>query len=98
MNVCGEDHVGIGTDGGTSGVDDMAAYRMRNRAEIAQRRAIGIGARGENPDTLPFVERLSGPGQFRTLIRLLETRRWPARRIEKVMGLNFLAFAREIWG
>ncbi|HTU12344.1 MAG TPA: membrane dipeptidase [Allosphingosinicella sp.] len=98
VNVCGEDHVGIGTDGGTTGVDDMAAYRTRVRAEIAQRRAMGIGARGENPDTLPFVERLSGPGQYRALIRLLEARRWPARRIEKVMGLNFLAFAREIWG
>jgi membrane dipeptidase len=98
VNVCGEDHVGLGTDGGTTGVDDMAAYRARVRAEIAQRRAAGIGARGENPDTLPFVERLSGPTQFRDLIRLLEARRWPARRIEKVMGLNFLGFAREIWG
>lgn len=102
VNVCGEDHVGIGTDGGTTAVDDMNAYRARTRAEIAQRRAMGIGARGENPDTLPFVERLSGPGQFRQLIRLLEAQRgparWPARRIEKVMGLNFLSFAREIWG
>jgi len=98
VNVCGEDHVGIGTDGGTTGVDDMAVYRRRIRAEIAQRRAAGIGARGENPDTLPFVERLSGPNQFRDLIRLLEARRWPGRRIEKAMGLNFLAYAREIWG
>jgi membrane dipeptidase len=98
VNVCGEDHVGIGTDGGTTAVDDMAAYRLRIRDEIAARRAAGIGARGENPDTLPFVERLSGPSQFRDLVRLLEARRWPARRIEKVMGLNFLAFAREIWG
>lgn len=98
MNVCGEDHVGIGTDGGTTAVDDLAGYRARTRAEIAQRRAMGISARGENPDTLPFVERLSGPTQFRDLIALLEARRWPARRIEKVMGLNFLGYAREIWG
>jgi len=98
VNICGEDHVGLGTDGGTTGVDDMAAYRARIRAEVAQRRAMGIGARGENPDTLPFVEGLSGPGQFHDLIRLLEARRWPARRIEKVMGLNFLGYAREIWG
>jgi membrane dipeptidase len=98
VRVCGEDHVGIGTDGGTTGVDDMAAWRAAIRAEVAARRAAGIGARGENPDTLPFVERLSGPGQFHDLIRLLEARRWPARRIEKVMGLNFLGYAREIWG
>jgi len=98
VNVCGEDHVGIGTDGGTTAVDDMAAFRARIRAEIAERRATGIGARGENPDTLPFVEALSGPGQFRRLIALLERRRYGGRRIEKIMGLNFLNHAREVWG
>ena len=98
VNVCGEDHVGIGTDGGTTGIDDMAAYRAVIREEIAQRRAAGIGARGENPDTLPFVEDLSGPGQFHRLIELLERRRYPARRIEKIMGLNFVGYAQEVWG
>lgn len=27
IQVCGEDHVGLGTDGGNSTIDDMAAYR-----------------------------------------------------------------------
>ena len=98
VNVCGEDHVGIGTDGGTTGIDDMAAYRAAMHAEVAQRRAAGIGATGENPDTLPFCEELSGPGQYRRLIALLESRGHPARRIEKIMGLNFVSFAREVWG
>jgi membrane dipeptidase len=98
VNVCGEDHVGIGTDGGTTGIDDMAAYRTRMRAEVAQRRAMGIGAAGENPDTLPFCEELSGPGQFRRLIGLLEARGYPARRIQKILGLNFVSYAREVWG
>ena len=98
VNVCGEDHVGIGTDGGTTGVDDMVAFRQAMREEVAQRRAAGIGASGENPDTLPFCEELSGPGQYRRLIDLLERRGWRAARIEKVMGLNFVNFAREVWG
>lgn len=98
VKVCGEDHVGIGTDGGTTAVDDMTAYRARIAKEIAQRRAAGIGAAGENPDTLPFVEKLSGPGQFHDLIRLLETRGYSSARIEKIMGLNFLRYAREVWG
>ena len=98
VNVCGEDHVGIGTDGGTTGVDNMAAYRARTREEIAERRAAGIGAAGENPDTLPFVERLSGPNQFRQLIRLLRARGYTQRRIEKIMGLNFVNYARTVWG
>jgi membrane dipeptidase len=76
----------------------MAAYRAQIREEIAERRAAGIGAAGENPDTLPFVERLSGPGQFRDLIRLLGQRGYSTGRIEKIMGLNFLSYAREIWG
>ncbi|MGE0180008.1 MAG: dipeptidase [Sphingomonas sp.] len=97
VNICGEDHVGIGTDGGTTGVDDMAAYRARIREEIAERRAAGIGARGENPDTLPFVERLSGPSQFRDLIGLLRRRGYRQARIEKILGLNFFAYARRVW-
>jgi membrane dipeptidase len=98
VNVCGEDHVGIGTDGGTTAIDDMAAYRAAMRAEVAQRRAAGIGAAGENPDTLPFCEELSGPGQFHRLIALLEGRGYRAAHIEKIMGLNFLNYAREVWG
>lgn len=98
INICGEDHVGLGTDGGTTAVDDMTAYRAAIRREIAERRAAGIGARGENPDTLPFVEDLSGPGQFRKLIALLEQRGHKAARIEKVMGMNFVRYARDVWG
>ena len=98
VNVCGEDHVGIGSDGGTTAIDDMAAYRGRIRREIAERRAAGIGARGENPDTVPFVEELTGPDQFRRLIALLERRGYSAGRIEKIMGLNFLNYARAVWG
>ncbi|MCC2981403.1 dipeptidase [Sphingomonas sp. IC-11] len=98
INICGEDHVGIGTDGGTTAVDDMIAYRAAIRQEIAERRAAGIGAKGENPDTLPFVEDLSGPGQFRKLIGLLEQRGHKAARIEKVMGMNFIRYARDVWG
>ena len=98
VNVCGEDHVGIGTDGGTTGIDDMAAFRAAMRIENAERRAAGIAAAGENPDTLPFVEELSGPELFRRLIARLERRGYASGRIEKIMGLNFVNFAREIWG
>ena len=98
VNVCGEDHVGIGTDGGTSAIDDMDTYRAHMRAEVAERRAAGIGAAGENPDTLPFVEELSGPEQFHRLIALLDRHGYGTARIEKIMGLNFVNFGREVWG
>ena len=47
VNVCGEDHVGIGTDGGTTGIDDLAGYRahMRRRGRPAPRRRHRRGRR-----------------------------------------------------
>jgi membrane dipeptidase len=98
VNVCGEDHVGIGTDGPVTGVDDMAAYRRRIAKEVADRKAAGIGARGENPDTVPMVPDLQGVGQFDKLVRLLEARGYKEKRIEKILGLNFLNYARLVWG
>jgi membrane dipeptidase len=98
VNVCGEDHVGIGTDGGTTGIDDLAAYRAFIAKQIENRRKAGIGAPGENADTLPLVLDLTGPTQFEKLAHLLAQRGYPGRRIDKILGLNFLAFAREIWG
>lgn len=98
VNVCGEDHVGIGTDGPITGVDDMAAYRRRIRTQVARRKAAGIGARGENPDTIPMVADLQGPGQFEKLAGLLRARGYREARIEKILGGNFLNYARLVWG
>jgi len=98
VNVCGEDHVGIGTDGPITGVDDMAAYRRRIRTQVAERKASGIGARGENPDTIPMVADLQGPGQFEKLAGLLRARGYREARIEKILGVNFLNYARLVWG
>lgn len=98
VNVCGEDHVGIGTDGSVTQIDDLARYQAVLAAEIAARRAAGISAAGERPDTYPFVTDLRGPDQFRTLARLLAEKGYSARRIDKIVGGNFLRFAEEIWG
>jgi membrane dipeptidase len=67
-------------------------------AEIAARRAAGISAKGERPDTFPFVVDLRGVGQFRELAERLERRGYTTGRIEKILGRNFLAFAQQIWG
>jgi membrane dipeptidase len=98
VNICGEDYVGIGTDGSITGVDDMAAYRGRAAKEVARRRAAGIGATGENPDTIPMVADLQGPGQFEKLAGLLKSKGYREARIDKILGLNFLGFARRVWG
>jgi membrane dipeptidase len=98
VQICGEDHVGIGTDGGTTGIDDMPAYRRHIARQVADRRSNGVGAPGEKDDALPLVADLQGPDQFRRLAGLLARRGHKEARIEKIMGINFLRFAREVWG
>jgi membrane dipeptidase len=98
VNVCGEDHVGIGTDGTTTPIDDMEAYKSVLAAEVAARRKAGVSAAGERPDTLPFVVDLRGANQFHDLAARLSRRGFSAPRIEKIMGQNFLRYAREVWG
>jgi membrane dipeptidase len=98
VNVCGEDHVGIGTDGTVTPIDDLEAYKAHLATEIAARRAAGISAKGERPDTFPFVVDLRGVGQFRELADRLERRGYTTGRIEKILGRNFLSYAQQIWG
>ena len=98
LQVCGEDHVGIGTDGGTTQVDDMEAYRAVIREEVRQRAAAGIGARGESADVVPMVPDLQGPTQFRKLAGLLRARGHGWTVIEKVLGGNFLRLMAQVWG
>jgi len=97
VQVCGEDHVGIGTDGTIPGVDDMKAFIKAQEIEVEQRRASGIGAKGERGDIVKFLPDLNGPGKFLRLADMLAKRGHSARRVEKIMGTNFLQVAREVW-
>jgi membrane dipeptidase len=98
IKVCGEDHVGIGTDGSVTPYQDLAALRKQQEAYVALRKAQGIAAPGESADDFFFVEELSGSDQFKKLAGLLEQRGHPASRVEKILGANFVRVAREVWG
>lgn len=97
VNVCGSEHVGIGTDGGVSTYDDMDKYRLALKKENAQRVAAGIAAPGEGPDTLPFVLDLRGPQQFYQLADLLKKAKLSTTQIDGILGKNFYNFAQRIW-
>lgn len=97
VNVCGEDAVGIGTDGSVTAIDDLDAYRAQLAAHVAERAKAGVGAAGERADAYPFVEDLRGVDQFRKLARLLEQSGYREERIAKIMGGNFIAYADRIW-
>jgi membrane dipeptidase len=98
LNVCGEDHVGLGTDGGTTAIDDIEGYRAAAAKDVEDRAKAGIGAKGERPDIFPFVPELTGPDQFRKLARILRKRGHSQARIEKILGGNFLRYASDVWG
>lgn len=98
VNVAGEDHVGIGTDGGNS-VRIVDAKMKKYMAEVHQdRTARGIAAPGEGPDVVTWVSGVDGPMRFKTLAGLLAREGWTSTRIEKVLGANVLRLYGDVWG
>jgi membrane dipeptidase len=98
LDVCGEDHVGVGTDLSIAAPRDLEARRRALRLELEARRRSGIASAGENAEALHLLPDLPGPALFRGLGRLLEARGHGARRIAKVLGGNFMRVYREAWG
>jgi len=98
VNVCGEDAVGIGTDGSVTAIDDLKAYMAVLAQENADRRKAGISAPGEGPDIVPFVVNLRGVNQFYELAERLQQKGFSTGRVEKILGRNFVRYARDVWG
>jgi membrane dipeptidase len=98
VNVCGEDHVGLGTDGSLSGVPLTDAYRAYFRKEVEARRKAGYGAPGESADVLTIVPEYNEPARFARLANDLANRGWPGTRVDKLLGANFARLFSEVWG
>jgi membrane dipeptidase len=97
INICGEDHVGFGSDGSISAIDDMPTYMRYLAEDVAQRKQSGVGASGEDEAVALFLPDLCGPGQFQVLADHLQRRGHGSARIEKILGGNFLRLMRETW-
>ena len=96
INICGADHVGIGSDGSIQGVSMTAEQKKAFDDDIARRKKLGIGAPGE--DRYPYVPDLNGPDHMEAIAFELQKRGQPSSVIEKVMGANFQRVIGEIWG
>ena len=96
LDVCGEDHVGIGSDQGIVPLDVSGDFQARFDEVSAQRAAAGIAAPRE--DTIPYVPQLNHPRRLEALAGLLSERGHPDRVVEKVMGSNFTRLFGEVWG
>jgi membrane dipeptidase len=98
VQICGEDHVGIGTDGPISPVHLTPEYIKAFHEDIEQRRRRGISAPGESPDVYTFVPDLNTPRRFELIAHHLSRRGHSDGRIAKILGGNFARLFREAWG
>ena len=95
LSVCGEDHVGIGTDQGIVPLDVGGDFQQRFDEVSAMRSAAGIAAPRE--DTVPYVPELNHPRRLETIATMLAARGHASPVIEKILGDNFLRLFREVW-
>ncbi len=96
INVCGADHVGIGSDGAIQKTVLTPEQKAAFDQDIARRKQLGIGAPGE--DRYPYVPDLNGPDHMEIIATELAKHGQPAAVIEKVLGKNFQRVIGEIWG
>ena len=96
-NVVGEDHIGIGTDNGPLPLllDEKAKAELRKWA--LERIRQDIAAPGEGVDVYPMVAEYNSIDRYRRFAADLQKRGWSERRLEKLMGANFLRVYREAW-
>ena len=98
IQVCGEDHVGIGTDGPIAPFERTPQFEREHRALIADIVAGGYFGPGRGHQTLYlFVPDLNRADRFQVLAALLAARGHTQRRIDKILGGNFARVMGEVW-
>ncbi|NIP60887.1 MAG: peptidase M19, partial [Gemmatimonadetes bacterium] len=98
LDVCGEDHVGIGTDLSTTPIDGSDEYWAAHREFVRERIERGIAAPNEDPDILFTVEGLNHHRRMELIADALSARGHADRVIEKVIGANWVRILGEVWG
>ena len=90
INVAGEDHVGVGTD--FTQDQDLAFFDWLRRDKGTGRVVVPGAAR-----VPPAPKGLETLADYPVLSAAMLRRGWSARRVEKVMGGNWLRLFREVW-
>lgn len=98
VKVCGEDHVGIGTDTGVAPIARTPEFEKGNREWVASAVEDGVFDRGRPADLYTFIPDLNTADRFDRLASLLSKRGHSDARIAKILGGNFARVMREVWG
>jgi membrane dipeptidase len=97
IRVCGEDHVGVGTDNSITPLDLTPEFRAEHAGFVRERRRMGIGAPGEDENVFNYVPDFNTPRRMEQIADALAARGHSSARIEKVIGGNWLRLFRETW-
>jgi membrane dipeptidase len=97
VNVTGEEHVSIGTDGTLSAVALTPEFVQSFSENVARRKAAGIAAPQESADGYLFANDLNTPRRFEELADRLSSRGHSDDRIEKILGANLLRVFGATW-
>ncbi len=93
LKICGEDHVGVGSDSSLNAWD-MSAEDFKKMEDY--RHKTGVAAPEE--DRPMYVEGLNTPRRIEVIADALLKRGYSQSVAEKVMGVNFIGALRRIWG
>jgi membrane dipeptidase len=95
IQVCGEDHVGIGSDLSITPVEESPEYKAAAAKFVQTRQAMSNAAPGED---LPlYIPELNRPERIQMIARAMRSRGHSLARIEKIIGTNFVRVLKDIW-
>ena len=97
VNICGEDHVGVGSDLSITPLDLTPEFRAKHADFVRQRRQAGISAPGEAADVFNYVPEFNSPRRMELIANALARAGFKAARIEKIIGANWLRLLGEVW-
>jgi membrane dipeptidase len=96
VEICGVDHVGIGSDQSITPIRETPEYMQALAAISRARRAAGAAAPGE--DDPPYARDLNTPRRLETIAEALSQRGYKDDDLQKIVGGNFHRALLEIWG
>jgi len=97
IDVCGEDHVGLGTDSQVPPVERTPEFEKENREWIKGAKEDGIFDKNRPDDLYTFIPDLNMANRFEVLASMLSARKHSDARIAKILGGNFARVLGEVW-
>lgn len=98
IKVCGEDHVGIGTDGNVPQLELTPEYREYWRKDVYEPRVKnGTVAPNEGADIFNYIPEYNPADRYYLLGDDLVRRGHSTARVEKILGGNFARLYRTVW-